>query len=115
MEEYVTHCEKAKQTGIKTDLPKILQSHLEEEQRGMQNQALAKVKTPSKMEDPKSTPDSPNWNTSTTTTTAIGKTDLQKEKELQMQEQKEEEKKRKQARRNLILWNFLRMKNPVRN
>ena len=43
MEEYVVHCEKAIKTGKKTDLPKTLQTKLEEQQRALENQALAKA------------------------------------------------------------------------
>ena len=86
MEEYVKQCDKAMQTGKKADLPKKVESHLEEAQRAMQNQALQKARTPPKVEEPKSMPDSPNANTSTTTTTTIAKTDLHKEKEVKVQQ-----------------------------
>ena len=94
----------------------MLQSKLEEVQRGMENQALANVKTPPKVHKPKSTTDSPNANTSITTTTTIAKADLHKEKErVNVEQHKDEEKKDKAGKSNLIFWEFPRMKNPVRN
>ena len=71
----------------------MILSHLEEAQRGMQNEALAKVRTPAKVEEPKATPASPNGNTSSTTMTTITKADLNKEKEkVNVQQQRQEEK-----------------------
>ena len=84
MEEYVQQCDKAMQTGKKTDLPEILQLQLQEEQRGMQNRALAKARTPPKVEEPKCTTGS-NANTSTTTTTTLAKTGQHKEKDVKVQ------------------------------
>ena len=57
--------------------------------RRIQNQALAKVSTPPKVVDPKSTSDYPKANTSTTTITTIAKGDLQKEKVVNVQQQNE--------------------------
>ena len=85
------------QTGKRTDLPKILQSQWEEEQRKMQNKALVKSKTPAKVEEPKSAMLS-SASTSTATTT-IAKIDLQKER-VKEQKQKKEEKKEKATRKN---------------
>ena len=85
MEEYIKQCDQAMQTGKRTDLPKILQSQLQEQQRGMQNRALAKAKTPPKVEEPKAAMPS-DANTSTTTATTLAKTSLQKEKEVKVQE-----------------------------
>ena len=41
MEEYLMQCEKAIKTGKKTDLPKLLQTKLEQLQRERENAALA--------------------------------------------------------------------------
>ena len=94
LEEYVQQFEKAMETGKWTDLPKILQSQWEEEQRGMQNQALVKAKTQPKVEEPKTVMPS-SASTSTTTAIPIAKTSLPKEKDVIVQEQKEEKKKEK--------------------
>ena len=84
LEEYVQQCEKAMQTGKRTDLQKALQSQWEEDQRGMQNQALAMSKTPPKLEEPK-TAMPLSANTSSTTATTLAKTSLQNEKNVTMQ------------------------------
>ena len=60
MEEYVKQSDKAMQTGKKADLPKVVESLLQDVQLGMENRALAKAKTSPKVEEPKSTPDSPS-------------------------------------------------------
>ena len=80
----------------------------------MQNQAFAKVRTPPKLEVPKSTPESPKSNTSTTTTTTIAKTDLYKEKHPNVQHQKEE-KKDKAGKEQHDIMEIPRMKNQFRN
>ena len=46
MEEYVMQCEKANKTVKKNDLPKRLQSKLEELQRARENAALAQANSP---------------------------------------------------------------------
>ena len=86
MEEYVKKCDKAMQTGKKTDMPKVLQSQLQEVQRGMENRALANLRSQPKVEEPKSTPNSPNANTSTTTTMTLAKTSLYKEKDMKAEQ-----------------------------
>ena len=94
MEEYGKECVKAMQPVKKADLPTVLQSQLQEVQRAMENRALAKAKTPPKLEEPK-TEMASNAKTSTITTTTLAKTGLHKEKEVKVQQQKEEEKKDK--------------------
>ena len=90
MEEYVMQCEKAIQTGKKTDLPKRLQTKLEELQRDRENAALAKANSPPKTAETEPTP-------STTTSTTIAKANDQKEKgKTSMPKEKREEEKDKQ-------------------
>ena len=67
-------CEKAIKTGKKTDLPKTLQRKLEENQRGRENQALAKASSPQKAAGTEPTP------SSTTSTSMIAKASEEKEK-----------------------------------
>ena len=113
VEEYVTECENAMETGKEADLPKVLQSQLQESQSGMENRALSKARTPSKVDEPKSAMAS-NAKTITIIITTLAKTSPQKEKDVKVQHQKEEEKQDKAlARRNAILWKFHPMRNPV--
>ena len=84
-------------------MPKLLESHLEEAQRGMQNRALPKAMTPTKLEEPKPTGDSSHAKTITTTTTAIAKTDLEKEKvNVEQQKEKEKQEKAGQEKHNIM-------------
>ena len=72
MEEYVVQCEKAIKPGMKTDLPKTLQTKLEQLQHARENQALAKASSPPKAARTEPTP------SSTTSTTIIAKASEQK-------------------------------------
>ena len=82
MEEYIVHCEKAIKTGKKTDLPKMLQTKLEQLQRARENQALAEANRTPKVAETYPTP-----NTASSTVTIAkaseqkgnGKTSIPKE------------------------------------
>ena len=86
MEEYVKESEKAMQTGKRPDLPKVLQPQLKESQRGMEKRALAKARTPAKVDEPMSAMVS-NAKIRTITTTTVAKTSLEKAKDLKVQQQ----------------------------
>ena len=86
MEEYVKQCEKAMQTGKKADLPKVLQSQLQDVQRGMENRGLEGT-------DPTESGGTKIYigcSECTTTTTTFAKTILHKEKGVKVKSQKEE-------------------------
>ena len=82
MEEYIVHCEKAIKTGKKTDLPKMLQTKLEQLKRARENQALAEANRTPKVAETDPTP-----NTASSTVTIAkaseqkgnGKTSIPKE------------------------------------
>ena len=67
MEEYVIQCEKAIKTGKKADLPKMLQTKLEELHRARENQALEMARSTVKAAETEPTP------STTISTTAIAK------------------------------------------
>ena len=46
MEEYIAKCHKAMQTGKREDLPKYLQTKLNEQKRGRENEGLKKANSP---------------------------------------------------------------------
>ena len=49
MEDYIVQCEKAMQTGNREDLPKYLQTKLNEQTRDGENEALKKAVSRTKM------------------------------------------------------------------
>ena len=51
MEDYIAHCEKAKQTGKRYDLPKYLQTKLADQELERENNAVAKAIGPPKAAD----------------------------------------------------------------
>ena len=110
MEEYAGKCEKAIKTGKKTDLPKMLQTKLEQHQRVQENQALAKTGSPPKAAATEPTP------SSTTYTTMIAKASEHKEKKRNASAQKEKKKGEKdtnkiKAKNKQKLWQFRQIKN----
>ena len=93
MEEYIMQCEKAIQTGKKTDLPKRLQAKLEELQRERENAALAQANSPPRSAEIEPTP------STTISTITIAKASEQKRKRIDKRtEAKEERRKRRQAK-----------------
>ena len=76
MEEYVIQCAKAIKAGKKNDLPKRLQTQLEELQRAREKAALALSNSAPKVAETERTH-------SSTTSTTIVKASEQKEKEKQ--------------------------------
>ena len=83
MEESEAEWKKARQTDTKADLPKSLQSRLEEIERAKENQALAKASCPPKSAEAKSTLSTQAASTTTTAAT-IAKANLQKRKKRQV-------------------------------
>ena len=64
MEDYIAQCEKAMETIKGEDLPKFLQTKMNEQKRERENKALKTVRTPPKMAETVPTPTIPEARTS---------------------------------------------------
>ena len=97
MEDYIVQCEKAMQTGKREDLPKYLQTKLNDLKRERENAALKKTASP-----PKTTETVPTQNIKEarayTSTTTIAKTSVQVGKgKTSPSKEKKREKEEKQC------------------
>ena len=111
MEEYVAQCEKAIKTGKRTDLPKTLQTKLEENQRARENQALAKASSQEKAARTEPT------SSSKISTTTIAKPSQLQEKGKESAPKEKEKKKTNniKAKNHQMLWRFRQRKNRIQS